>query len=249
VDNIPATNLFCTNCGNPVSAQAATCLSCGARPAGHRKFCRHCGVALNPEHVICIKCGAGIPGTSNSFGAASPLSYADRVKMLHNYFGTLWVCSLLGYLVAIADEFMQVNGSPTILTLIAIPLWIVGIVYWCMLLYQLWKLIPAHIARTTPGKAVGFQFIPIFCYYWCFVAYWGLSKDMNETLRQRKTQYRVSEGLGLTCALVCVVCVTTVLFPVVVVDLLAGFVSLVVCILFAKSVKDGGIALLEQGEV
>ena len=241
MDNIPASNLFCTNCGNPVSAQAVACLSCGARPVGHRKFCRHCGVALNPEQVICIKCGAGVPGASNSFGAASPLSNADRVKMLNNDFVAFWTFSLLGYL-AIANKFMQINGIPTILAPILL---IVGLVSWCMLLYQLWKLIPAHIARTTPGKAVGFQFIPIFWYYWFFVAYWGLSKDMNETLRQRKTQYRVSEGLGLTYALVSVVSATIGFFPGV--GLLAGFVSLVFCIFFTKSVKDGGIVLLEQG--
>ena len=171
--------------------------------------------------------------------------------MLHDYFGMFWVCLLLGYPVAIADDFMRINmsmnGGPTILALIALPLLIVGLVYWCMLFYQLWKLIPAHIARTTPGVAVGFQFIPLFWYYWFFVAYWGLSKDMNETLRQRKTQYRVSEGLGLTYALVSVVSATIGFFPVV--GSLVGFVSLVVCIVFTKSVKDGGIALLEQGEV
>lgn len=52
--------LFCTNCGNSVSEQAAACMSCGASPAGHRKFCRQCGVGLNPEQVVCIKCGSGV---------------------------------------------------------------------------------------------------------------------------------------------------------------------------------------------
>jgi len=52
--------LFCTNCGNSVSEQAVACMSCGAKPVGHRKFCRHCAAALNPEQVICIKCGAKI---------------------------------------------------------------------------------------------------------------------------------------------------------------------------------------------
>jgi len=47
--------LFCTNCGNSVPEHAVACMSCGARPTGHRKFCRHCTVALNPEQVICVK--------------------------------------------------------------------------------------------------------------------------------------------------------------------------------------------------
>jgi len=66
----PSANLFCTNCGNPISEHAVACMSCGAKPVGHRKFCRHCAAALNPEQVICIKCGAGISaaGASRSGG-------------------------------------------------------------------------------------------------------------------------------------------------------------------------------------
>ena len=56
----PTANVYCTNCGNPIAENAVACMSCGAKPTGHKKFCRHCGVALNPEQVICIKCGAGI---------------------------------------------------------------------------------------------------------------------------------------------------------------------------------------------
>ena len=51
---------FCTNCGNPVSEQAVACVSCGAKPTGHKKFCHHCGVALNPEQVICVMCGTTV---------------------------------------------------------------------------------------------------------------------------------------------------------------------------------------------
>ena len=66
----PSANTFCTNCGRPVSEQAVACMSCGARPIGHKKFCRQCGVALNPEQVVCVRCGAGISaaGASRSVG-------------------------------------------------------------------------------------------------------------------------------------------------------------------------------------
>jgi len=55
-----AGGLFCTNCGVAVSDQSVACMSCGAKPVGHRKFCRQCGTGLNSEQVICTKCGAGI---------------------------------------------------------------------------------------------------------------------------------------------------------------------------------------------
>jgi TM2 domain-containing membrane protein YozV len=75
----PAANLYCTNCGNPVSEQAVACMSCGAQPVGHRKFCRMCGAGLNPEQVVCIKCGsaigAGIKAASTSRSiAGSPIT-------------------------------------------------------------------------------------------------------------------------------------------------------------------------------
>jgi len=67
----PVANLFCTNCGNAVSEQAIACMSCGARPTGHKKCCRQCGVALNPEQVVCVKCGAAIKSTFG--GVTNPL--------------------------------------------------------------------------------------------------------------------------------------------------------------------------------
>jgi len=58
----PPADLFCTNCGNMISEQAFACMSCGAKPIGHKKFCRQCGVALNPEQIVCIQCGAALTG-------------------------------------------------------------------------------------------------------------------------------------------------------------------------------------------
>ena len=64
----PATT-FCTNCGTSVSEQAVACMSCGAKPVGHRKFCRQCGAGLNSEQVVCTTCGARVSGTT---GKATP---------------------------------------------------------------------------------------------------------------------------------------------------------------------------------
>jgi len=64
----PPKQLFCTHCGQPIAEQAAACMSCGAKPVGHRKFCRQCGVALNPEQVICVKCGGAITGSFDMGG-------------------------------------------------------------------------------------------------------------------------------------------------------------------------------------
>jgi len=233
----PPIELFCTNCGNSISEQATACMSCGARPTGHKKFCRRCGVALNPEQVICVKCGTPLAGNSGAFNAVNTINTlfnaADPIKKLNTYFKAFWICFAVGF--------------PLCLIVIGIPIVIAGVVFGCMLQYQLWKLIPADIARTTPGKAIGFCFIPFFNLYWAFVAYKGLGEDMNKTLQQRGIQYQVNEGLGLTfCVLWIVGFILSLVSSNVIVNSLLSLAGLIVLICFFKSVKDGAIALLEQ---
>lgn len=54
-----------------------------------------------------------------------------------------------------------------------------GAVCFYVLLYRCWRQIQDGHARTGPGKAVGFMFIPLFNYYWFFVALWGLAQDLD----------------------------------------------------------------------
>jgi hypothetical protein len=48
-----------------------------------------------------------------------------------------------------------------------------------IMLYRFWKIDQDGHASTTPGKAVGFLFIPLFQIYWVFRAYTGLANDQN----------------------------------------------------------------------
>ncbi|MFC2050704.1 hypothetical protein ACFLTN_05965 [Chloroflexota bacterium] len=67
-----------------------------------------------------------------------------------------------------------------------------------LLLYKAWKAIQPGNPRTTPGKAVGYMFIPYYNFYWIFQAYWGFAKDYNAYLSQTgATNFRLSEGLFL----------------------------------------------------
>ena len=56
---------------------------------------------------------------------------------------------------------------------------LLALIYKCILLYRLWSLVPPEEAATTPGKAVGFQFIPFFNLYWNFIAYGKLGKYLQ----------------------------------------------------------------------
>jgi uncharacterized membrane protein YphA (DoxX/SURF4 family) len=60
-----------------------------------------------------------------------------------------------------------------LLGVIYVPALIVTTVFWCILLYRHWSLLQGHGARTTPGKAVGFGFIPLF--------FFGISRNFVAT--------------------------------------------------------------------
>ncbi|MBO4303421.1 MAG: hypothetical protein J6A21_02430 [Lentisphaeria bacterium] len=56
-----------------------------------------------------------------------------------------------------------------------------------VLLYRYWKFLPAEEAETTPAKAVGYFFIPLFNLYWSFVAYVKLSRTLDRLLERPKS--------------------------------------------------------------
>jgi len=66
-----------------------------------------------------------------------------------------------------------------------------------VLLYKCWALIQDGYPQTTPGKAVGFWFIPLFNLYWIFVAVRGLAEDLNRFASRRNLPIRkASVGLA-----------------------------------------------------
>ena len=66
-----------------------------------------------------------------------------------------------------------------IVVIVTVVFGLLAIVFGLRILHKLWSLIPVHKAKTTPGKAVGFLFIPLFNIYWNFIAIYGLAKALN----------------------------------------------------------------------
>lgn len=100
-----------------------------------------------------------------------------------------------------------------------VPLEIVGLAalasyavfVYMMLLF--WRLIPRHLARTTPNKAAWLSLIPLFNFYWIFVCVWGLAKDLNKTMVERGESIRVHEPLSL---LYCIFTIVLVLIDLII---------------------------------
>ena len=108
----------------------------------------------------------------------------------------------------------------------ALPLIIFGTVMLMILVYKLWASIQGGPARTTPGKAVGFLFIPFFNIYWIFQVYWGWAQDYNRYVDELGLPLpRVSEGLALA---VCILMLAGIVPGLGILLSLASFVLLIV---------------------
>lgn len=77
---------------------------------------------------------------------------------------------------------------------------LIGIISFYVLLYKAWASIQDGYAKTTPGKAVGYSFIPIFNIYWMFIAIGSWPAEYNNFNQRRGHQgaYMASPGLFMT---------------------------------------------------
>ncbi|UCD75534.1 MAG: hypothetical protein JSV91_01185 [Phycisphaerales bacterium] len=111
---------------------------------------------------------------------------------------------------------------------------IYGVVMLAILIYKMWAAIQPGPARTTPGKAVGFLFIPFFNFYWIFQAYWGWTKDYNQYSAQRGGDLpTMPEGVAVAICILCILGVVPL------VGILAGLINLVLFIIFISAACDG----------
>lgn len=89
-------------------------------------------------------------------------------------------------------------SDPKLTELVAVcwaPLLVGAIAFW-VIIYRAWGAIQDGHARTTPGRALGFLFIPIFNIYWLFVAIGSWGKEFNAFAQRRGiVGFRASEGL------------------------------------------------------
>ena len=136
-----------------------------------------------------------------------------------NSFGSVGIFVVLLYLpfaVIIASTvFLIARGFQDIVAMniviriifISILIFLAGVIYSMVLLHRVWKFAinQSHNHNLkpsieTPGKAVGFLFIPIFNFYWMFKAYGELAMDLNSIARAKNKNDSISERLGIAIA-------------------------------------------------
>jgi hypothetical protein len=137
-----------------------------------------------------------------------------------------FLCFLIGFIamtagIAAASEASSAGGSPEIAVtrsagfgmLFFVIGWIflmVSAVFFYINLYRAWSCLQAGTPRTTPGKAVGFLFIPVFNLYWFFVAIAGLATDWNRIVAGY-ADLRAAPRLNAT--LFVLFCIGSLIFP------------------------------------
>ena len=203
------------------------CRECGEMIIVGAAKCRFCGAVFDPRlHGTLMHGGRGYQ--SYAMPQSAP---AERIKQIENCFKGWWICLAVGVGLCIT----------CIGAVLGIPALIAGVVFHMMLLYKLWCTVQDGRAESTPGKAIGFLFIPFFDIYWQFVAIWGLSKDLNRYSREHNIAAPdAKESLALT------VCILNCCSIIPYVNFLTGIAALITSIIALKGMCDTAIAIIQR---
>ena len=202
------TSGFCSVCGTPIGPEVRFCPNCGT-PAGRTL----------PQNVTVPQQVSAIPQNAAYF---QDLTVPHPEQLRINcptlppgaFMTSFWliVLAMLSCLIcgiaAIGGSTMMIRGEHKILPgqfLVQVGFcsylffFVLYMIALCRFLYRCWRLIQDGYAHTTPGKAVGFNFIPFFQIYWIFISVYCLAKDLNAyAARYQITAPRAREGLVLT---------------------------------------------------
>jgi len=149
------------------------------------------------------------------FGKQAPAAFVKKRLSRGFYlgsviaYGLILLVSTLAVIVLAQQKHMEKE-----LLVVAFAFWVLLllmlicyiVIVFCRLVYKMWSFIQDGHARTTPGRAVGFLFIPFFSLYWIFQAIWGFAVDYNRYLFRYNIPSRpLSQGLFLTFVIICVI--------------------------------------------
>lgn len=147
---------------------------------------------------------------------------------------------ILTSLVALEDD-----DAAQVLSLLSFPILILSVVFSSILHFHCWNAIPERFRFTSPGKAVGYLFIPFFNFYWAFVSWPKLNEGLVIWQRSEGRQPAAdAQGLALIYSILFVCSLTIGLIPGV--DILIAVTSLVIYILFYQQVVSKINEMREQ---
>jgi hypothetical protein len=159
------------------------------------------------------------PGQYNPYMMVKPA--AVQIKEMNDMFMWFWIC--------LAGSIITFGASA-----------IASIVLMYIMLYRFWKLIQDGYARTTPGKAIGFMFIPFYNFYWIFQAIPGWAKDANAFIARRNLPIA-----PIDTTLPTVYCILLLCSAIPYVDFLTGPAALVIMIIMLNRFKNAANQIIQ----
>lgn len=181
--------------------------------------------ATVPASTLALRTEASPPPSDPYYATSNPpLAQPDpeaESRSLEELFKWSWILWIAGFLCCVP--------------------WLGAAILGYILLYKHWVIISDGRVRTSPGMAVGLCFVPFFNFYWVFVAYHGLTQDMNAYCRRHDIPAPpANESLALTY------CILHVCYLIPYLGVLFMAVNIVVLILLHKSLKETSQAILRD---
>lgn len=178
-----------------------------ARPAGSIAAARPGMMPARPGMGLAIQ---AVPGENYPPTDANG-AWFGLMAAFHAIGGGLLVIGLVLFFKTAAQ--IAQGGNPQlpplgVIMFLAAAASITSLIFQLIYIGRLWSCLRYADPRTTPGKAVGFLFIPLFSLYWIFVAIYGLAQDWNRITSQHPDLARapkMSEGLFLAFCICCLV--------------------------------------------
>ena len=116
----------------------------------------------------------------------------------------------------------------------------------CIMWYRAWSSIQDEYVRTTPGKAVGFMFIPVYNIYWIFQVIAGFAKDYNAYVdRNNLNTNKLSEALFTTAPIM--ILISAILNRIPAIGAVYSIAMLIVMVILVNSLIDGVNSLAAAG--
>lgn len=218
---------FCRQCKNKTfSSNSGIICSLTNEQADFQENCEH---YIQDESVQVQKTNERLSSTKNYIS-----------QNLRNYFNAFLITLYISMAVLlIATVFIVQNGSPTGL-IIGGLISIAASIIQAILIYHIWDFIITEYKIQgdeppidSPGKAVGYLFIPFYNFYWLFQVYGKIMESLNNLAESRKKELYLPNNLGI------LICIFTLSGIIPIVGTLLALIAMFVLIpvLFHKAIQ------------
>ena len=197
------------------------------------------------------------PGAYQPYNTQRVKPGAVRIKEFQSTFTAYWILLVVYHslnLITILLSYSLISGSVdyTFWSILSVLKWLpmlAGSILGLILLYRYWAVIQDGYARTTPGKAIGYMFIPFFDFYWIFQVYFGLCQDTNRYILRHQVQSEtLSPGVALAYPILFLVAYILSFIPGIgsTLGLICTLVGVVILLIMMSRWKNSACAIIAQ---